>query len=175
MTEKQEKGKTYPLQSSILISFILTLCVGTLLRILFIGINITPITLSEVFRPLLVGIVIDSFVLSLLFFPTCFALFFHSSWVQKVQYFYLYSVISLFILMSFIDIFFFQVFHDRIHIYALQQASEIPLPQILNMIFYEYSYGLLILPFTFVLAWLLSRWSISYNQPIQNCMLPIIF
>ena len=172
--EKVQKNKTHPVitryqeKSNILTTFVFTVCIGIILRIFFITTNVDSYHTLEFVKSLLLGILIDSVTLSILFIPSSiYFLFIQSSFKKWIQYgvsLYLNSVVSLFILLSIIDIFFFQIYQDRLHVYALKQALEVPLLSVVFMIHNEYPYGFLFIPLVIVLSWILSRWQIDVNK-----------
>lgn len=159
------KTKFQPEKSNILTSFALTLIAGTLIRTFFILMHGDFYTALDVILPLLVGVMIDSYVLSFFFLPICFSFLAKkssfSTWVFQI---YLQGVISLFLLLSMADVFFFSIYRNRLNIYRLEQALDLSFWQLFSMIYSEFPYGLLIFPFAFLLGYLLSRWAVSLHR-----------
>ena len=161
------------LKSNILTSFIITLFVGTLLRIIFIVTmtNDEHYIPLEVIQAILVGFIMDSYVLSFFFFPACFRLLFISShpsyvkWIiEKMTNIYIYIIIFVFLLLSFTDILFFNIYNDRLRLLIIKQAFDIPFDYLISSIFSEYPYGILILPIIFILTYFIYKQNIHLTK-----------
>ena len=154
---------------NILTSFLLTLFSGTLIRVIFLYVNQTTLDIS-IYKTFFVGLMIDSLVLSILFLPTLFFLILriHPSKYLKVvlilQRFYLFTIIFLFLLTSFIDIFIFQVYHHRFNLFLIEKALQTPFPMLLNMLQLSFKYEIFLVPLLFIIAYGCTCWHISIKK-----------
>ena len=154
---------------NILISFLLALFSGTLIRVIFLYVNQTTLDIS-IYKTFFIGLMIDSLVLSILFLPTLFFLILriHLSKYLKVvlilQRFYLFTIIFLFLLTSFIDIFIFQVYHHRLNPFLIEKALQTPFPMLLNMLQLSFKYEILLIPLLFIIAYGCTCWHISIKK-----------
>ena len=154
---------------NILTSFLLALFSGTLIRVIFLYVNQTTLDIS-IYKTFFIGLMIDSLVLSILFLPTLFFLILriHLSKYLKVvlilQRFYLFTIIFLFLLTSFIDIFIFQVYHHRLNPFLIEKALQTPFPMLLNMLQLSFKYEILLIPLLFIIAYGCTCWHISIKK-----------
>lgn len=153
--------------SHIVASFVLTLFLGTVLRLLFLIFNGAEEILSlEILKVLLIGFIVDSTILSFLFFPACFFLLFKPSLLcNSIKRLYLFIAVGSFLLLSFIDIFFFRVYYDRFHFYAIEQILNFhAVVSTFLAIYHKFLYGLLMLPLFFLLILSLSSPHLSFKK-----------
>ncbi len=160
---KSLMSKQDDLSSNILTTFALTLFLGFFLRALFLFINGSFIPFDwQILKVFIIGLMIDSSVLSILFMPTCLSFIFKSSVFHRLKTAYMTFVIFLFIMLSFVDIVFFQIYYDRTHAYAFGQFLDISstIPIFLS-IYHKFPFVIFLLPSVIVFAYFFTRWSIS--------------
>ena len=164
--------------SHIVASFVLTLFLGTFLRLLFLIFNgVEELLNLEILKVFFIGFIVDSAILSILFFPVCIFYFprFYLPFCFKIRRLYLYAVISIFLLLSFIDIFFFRVYHDRFNFYVVEQILNVQaFISTFLTIYHKFPYGLLMLPLFFLLTFYLSSPRLSLISFFRFCSWPLI-
>ena len=154
---------------NILTSFLLTLFGGTFIRAIFLYINQYALDIN-IYKTFFIGIMIDSLVLSILFLPTLFFLILRihlSKYLKAVlilQRFYLFTIIFLFLLTSFIDIFIFQIYHHRFNPFLIEKALQTPFPMLLNILQLSFKYEILLVPLLFIIAYGCTCWHISIKK-----------
>ena len=154
---------------NILTSFFLGLLGGTIVRVIFLYVNQSTLDIS-IYKTFLIGLMIDSLVLSVLFLPTLFFLVarIHLSkylwFILKLQRLYLFTVISLFLLSSFVDIFIFQIYHHRLNGSLIAQVLNMPFPMLFNMVQSHFSYEVLVIPLLLIIAYSCTCWHIPIEK-----------
>ena len=137
-----------------MISFFLLLFLGTFLRLLFFIINDEGIFDFELINVFLLGVLIDGMIISIFFLPVYIFAFFKYSFFRVLQRFYLYIMVFLFLMLSVIDIFFFQAFYSRFDINILQNISDFSaLIGAFLTVYHKYSYGILVIPLLLITSW----------------------
>ena len=136
------------------ISFFLLLFLGTFLRLLFFIINSEGIFDFEIIKVFLLGVFIDGMVISIFFLPAYIFALFKYSFFKVLQKLYLYIIVFLFLMLSVIDIFFFQAFYSRFDINILQYISDVSaLIGAFLTVYHKYSYGILVIPLLLITSW----------------------
>ena len=164
---------------NILTSFLLTLLGGTLIRVLFFYVNQLTLEIN-IYKTFLIGFMIDSLVLSILFLPALLFLILRIHFPKYLisilifQRSYLFTIISLFLLTSFVDIFIFQIYHHRLDLFLIQQALNTPFPMLLNMLSSNFKYEILLIPILFIIAYGCICWNIPIEK-IHHLFLKKIF
>ena len=162
--------KTYT--DNILTSFLLALLGGTVIRTAFLYTNQPTLDIS-IYKTFLIGLMIDSLVLSILFLPTVLFLILrirlskYLKFVFVIQRLYLFTVIFLFLLSSFVDIFVFKIYHHRLNISLIEKTLDIPFSILLNMLQSQFSYEILVLPLLLIIAYGCTCWHISIERLYQ--------
>ena len=163
--------------SHIVASFVLTLFLSGFLRLLLLIFNGAQEILSlEILKVLFIGLIVDSAILSFLFYPVCFFLLFKPSpFCDSIKRLYLFIVVGLFLLLSFIDIFFFRVYYDRFHFYAIEQLLNFhALVSTFLAIYYKFPYSLLMLPLFLLLVLPLSSPYLSLRKFFRFFFGPLV-
>ena len=162
--------KTYT--DNILTSFLLALLGGTVIRTAFLYTNQPTLDIS-IYKTFLIGLMIDSLVLSILFLPTVLFLILrirlskYLKFVFVIQRLYLFTVLFLFLLSSFVDIFVFKIYHHRLNISLIEKTLDIPFSILLNMLQSQFSYEILVLPLLLIIAYGCTCWHISIERLYQ--------
>ncbi len=153
---------------NILTSFFLTLLGGSIVRTIFLCVNHSALDIS-IYKTFLIGVMIDSLVLSILFLPTLFflilrmRLFKYLKFISMLQRFYLFIVISLFLLSSFVDIFIFKIYHHRLTLLLIEQALHI-FSILFNALQSQFSYEILILPLLLIISYICTCWHVPIEK-----------
>ena len=154
---------------NILTSFFLALVSGSVIRVVFLYIN-QPVLDISIYKTFLIGGMIDSLVLSILFLPTLFFLVLRIRFSQYLKFilvlqrFYIFTVISLFLLSSFVDIFIFKIYQYRLNPSLIEKTLDIPFSILLNMLQSQFRYEILALPLLLIIAYGCTCWSISVKK-----------
>ena len=157
---------------NILTSFFLALIVGTVIRAIFLYIN-QPILDISIYKTFLIGGMIDSLVLSILFLPALLFLILRIRLLKYIKFvlifqrFYLFTIISLFLISSFIDIFIFKIYHYRLNPSLIEKTLDIPLSILLNMLQSQFNYEVLLLPLLLIIGYGSTCWFISIKKFYQ--------
>ena len=157
---------------NILTSFFLALIVGTVIRAIFLYIN-QPILDISIYKTFLIGGMIDSLVLSILFLPALLFLILRIRLLKYIKFvlifqrLYLFTIISLFLISSFIDIFIFKIYHYRLNPSLIEKTLDIPLSILLNMLQSQFNYEVLLLPLLLIIGYGSTCWFISIKKFYQ--------
>ena len=157
---------------NILTSFFLALIGGTVIRAIFLYIN-QPILDISIYKTFLIGGMIDSLVLSILFLPALLFLILRIRLLKYIKFvlifqrFYLFTIISLFLISSFIDIFIFKIYHYRLNPSLIEKTLDIPLSILLNMLQSQFDYEVLLLPLLLIIGYGSTCWFISIKKFYQ--------
>ena len=136
---------------NILTSFLMVLFGGTVIRAIFLYVN-QPVLDISIYKTFLIGGMIDSLVLSIILLPALLflilriRLYKYLKFILILQRFYIFTVISLFLLSSFVDIFIFKIYHYRLNSSLIEKTLDIPFSILLNMLQSQFSYEILLLP-----------------------------